>query len=112
MVTKIINLLKQDKPNDQIVDELEGTTNVFYRNLSEDDQEKMGPSEKAFYFKFAPGLLNVWMRYFLKYSPSENLSKVTVPVLAMNGKKDRQVLAKPNTKAIKKSSEIGRQQKR
>lgn len=107
MVTKIINLLKQDKPNDQIVDELEGTTNMFYRNLSEDDQEKMGPSEKAFYFKFAPGLLNVWMRYFLKYDPSEYLSKVTVPVLAMNGKKDRQVLAKPNTKAIKKALKSG-----
>lgn len=103
MVTTLLDLLKQDKSNDKVIDELESTTNMFYRNLSEEDQAKLGPSEKAFYFKFAPAFLNPWMRYFLRYNPADNLEKVTIPVLAMNGKKDRQVLAKPNTKAIKKA---------
>lgn len=107
MVTKLINLLKRDVPNDQIIDQVEATTNMFYRNLSVEDQEKMGPSEKAFYFKFAPSFLNPWMRYFLRYKPADNLQKVQVPVLAMNGKKDRQVLAKANTKAIKKALKVG-----
>lgn len=41
-----------------------------------------------------------WFRYFIKYNPAENLTKVTCPVLAINGTLDFQVPATSNLKAI------------
>lgn len=37
-----------------------------------------------------------WMRYFLAYDPTDNLSRLTCPVLALNGEKDIQVLPESN----------------
>ncbi len=37
-----------------------------------------------------------WMRYFLAYNPTENLSRLTCPVLVLNGEKDIQVLPESN----------------
>jgi len=42
-----------------------------------------------------------WVTYFLRYDPSENLGKVTCPVLAINGEKDLQVPPQENLSAIK-----------
>lgn len=44
-----------------------------------------------------------WMCYFIKYDPAPVLSKVKVPVLALNGGKDIQVQADLNLPAIKKA---------
>jgi len=46
-------------------------------------------------------VLAPWMRYFLSYDPRPTLSKVKVPVLAINGERDRQVPAKENIDAIR-----------
>jgi len=43
-----------------------------------------------------------WFRYFLAYQPSEFLSKVEAPFLALNGEKDTQVLADLNLGGIKR----------
>ena len=42
-----------------------------------------------------------WYRYFLLYDPSEYLSKVKAPFLALNGEKDTQVLADLNLNGFK-----------
>lgn len=42
-----------------------------------------------------------WMRFFITYHPSQDLAKVTCPVLAINGTKDTQVDAKKNLDIIK-----------
>ncbi len=44
-----------------------------------------------------------WFRYFIKFNPDHYLSKIKIPVLALNGSKDFQVPAKDNLAAIKKS---------
>lgn len=44
-----------------------------------------------------------WFRYFLKFNPEEYLSKVKIPVLALNGSLDMQVSAKENLAGIKNS---------
>ncbi len=41
-----------------------------------------------------------WFQYFIKYIPSENLSKIKCPVLAINGALDFQVPSTDNLKAI------------
>ena len=48
-------------------------------------------------------LTGTWFRYFMNFNPDKYLSKVTVPVLAINGSLDFQVPAKANLTAIKNS---------
>jgi hypothetical protein len=47
-------------------------------------------------------LTNPWMHFFLSYDPAPALSKVTCPVLALNGDKDTQVLVWQNLPVIEK----------
>jgi len=68
-----------------------------------DDQKLFGVSKEAFYFSMASSFFDPWMRSFLQYDPRPTLQKVKIPVLAINGKKDRQVTAKKNIKGIKKA---------
>jgi fermentation-respiration switch protein FrsA (DUF1100 family) len=44
-----------------------------------------------------------WFRYFLTYDPATALRKVTCPVLAINGEKDKQVLPSQNLPPIRKA---------
>ena len=46
---------------------------------------------------------NPWFQYFIKFNPDEYLSKVKIPVLALNGSLDLQVTAVENLKGIEKS---------
>ena len=48
-----------------------------------------------------------WMCYFIKHDPAPVLSKVKVPVLALNGAKDMQVQANLNLPAIQKALASG-----
>jgi pimeloyl-ACP methyl ester carboxylesterase len=48
-----------------------------------------------------------WFLYFMQYDPAVALSRVKCPVLAINGEKDTQVLAKQNLPAIRKALETG-----
>ena len=106
-VPKMLKLLMRDEPNDKIVDEFQGLANQFFLSLTPEDQQKIGKNEQMFYFSMAPSFLDPWMRYFLKYNPEDNLKKVQVPVLAVNGKKDVQVTAKENIKGIKSALKAG-----
>ena len=45
-------------------------------------------------------LANDWSRYLLQYQPAAALSRIRVPVLALNGALDRQVPADENLRAI------------
>ncbi len=49
-----------------------------------------------------------WFRGLLAYDPRPNLSKLTVPVLAVNGSKDLQVLAGQNLPAIRAAMSANR----
>ena len=48
-------------------------------------------------------LLIPWMKYFLALDPGQYLSQITIPVLALNGTKDLQVLHTQNLPAIEES---------
>jgi alpha-beta hydrolase superfamily lysophospholipase len=51
--------------------------------------------------QFKPAL--AWLQFFMNYDPSENLSKLTIPVLALNGDSDIQVRATENINGIKQA---------
>ncbi len=50
-------------------------------------------------------LSSLWFRYFLDYDPLPALQKVKCPVLALNGERDLQVIAKQNLALIQKTLE-------
>lgn len=50
---------------------------------------------------------NPWFRYFLKFDPAPYISKLKIPVLAINGSKDVQVIAKDNLAGWKASLQKG-----
>jgi pimeloyl-ACP methyl ester carboxylesterase len=47
--------------------------------------------------------LKPWTRYFYTYNPSDEFEKLTIPVLSLNGSKDKQVDATVNQNAIRKA---------
>ncbi len=55
--------------------------------------------------KQASQISNPWFQYFIKFNPGDYLSKIKIPVLAINGSLDLQVSAKENLAGIKKSLE-------
>lgn len=66
-------------------------------NLSVDDFHKMVFNQIA----------SPWMYNFLRYDPTPVLTKVSCPVLAINGEKDLQVPAEINLKGIEKALKNG-----
>jgi pimeloyl-ACP methyl ester carboxylesterase len=46
--------------------------------------------------KMAAALFSPWLKYFLNYNPATTLTRITIPVLALNGDKDVQVRADEN----------------
>ena len=45
---------------------------------------------------------NAWHRFFIDYDPQKDIRKVSCPVLALNGEKDKQVVAQPNVTALRR----------
>lgn len=70
---------------------------VDFSNFLSQTFPNLGPQEKSAYSQ----LTQPWMVYFLQYKPTENWSKIKIPVLALNGSLDLQVSAKPNLEVIK-----------
>ena len=42
-----------------------------------------------------------WVRYFYNYNPADEIEKLDIPVLSLNGTNDTQVVAEINQKGIK-----------
>lgn len=45
--------------------------------------------------------VNTWMNYFINYNPAPEIVKINIPVFALNGSNDIQVIAESNLKLIK-----------
>jgi hypothetical protein len=90
---EILNLIKTEKDPAVLEKKLKD-------KMAEDGLEaQLGIEIKA--------LTSPWFRFFMTYDPATALRKVTCPVLALNGEKDRQVPPKQNLPAIRKALEEG-----
>lgn len=49
-----------------------------------------------------------WIRYFYNYNPANEIEKLSIPVLSLNGTNDTQVLAEINQKGIKDALSKGK----
>ena len=64
------------------------------------EQSPGGENSKERMYAQTKSLLSPWFRFFLTYEPKDNLSKLKIPVLAIDGEHDLQVPAKENLVAI------------
>ena len=75
-------------------------------NAFQDFPKKLMPSKitkEEFVSQQVAAVTTPWWIFFLKYDPAVSLTKVTCPVLELNGDKDVQVTSKENLAAITNS---------
>lgn len=85
----------------------------FIKNYSGNDYEKdlqqfltknfAGQMDEAAIQNIQKQTSGPWFRYFVKFNPDQYLSKIKIPVLALNGSLDFQVPPKENLEAISQS---------
>lgn len=78
--------------------------NFMYQELTNNPQQNISKEEaKKIAAQQSKMLASPWFQYFIKYNPDDYLSRIKIPVLALNGSLDMQVPAKENLAGIQKS---------
>lgn len=79
--------------------------NVIAKEIEQSEEAKSLSSEKKeeIIHEQTKAVTTPWFLYFIRFNPQDYLSKIKIPVLAINGSKDVQVIAKENLEGIKKS---------
>jgi hypothetical protein len=93
-------IIKKEKDDDKAIAEIK----ALHVRLDASESAWTGSEKEAFAKKQDAQLrfmVGPWYRFFLSYDPRPTLEKVRCPVLALNGDKDTQVIAKDNLDAIK-----------
>ncbi len=98
----VYSYIKQnkDKPIEELRPKVE---KIFEKGLTyfpEEEQENFKKSGKTFENE-TKQVLTPWFIHFISFEPADYLSKVKVPVLALNGTLDLQVIAEGNLAGIK-----------
>jgi len=99
---KAIAIVTSDKSESEIEKELTTHYNDFLRPIL---TSLNVPDEKINLFieSQLKTSLKPWSRYFLQYNPADEIEKLQIPVLSLNGSKDSQVNAKINQEEIRKA---------
>jgi len=99
-VNKIIyKILENENDNAKVQQKITKSVKTYLAKKNEKDiDQKVEAIDKS----LSPKAYS-WLRFFLKSDPSKYLKKIKCPVLALNGSKDVQVIAKSNLPAIEKS---------
>lgn len=96
-----------EKNNDLAVQKMQKVYETMKAQMSEKAQKLMAAQQTQPLKQEFKMLTSPWMRYFLGFDPAVYLRKVACPVLAINGDKDCQVIAKENLPAIEKWLKAG-----
>lgn len=99
---KAIEIVTSNRSNLEIKNELTTHYNSFVRPIL---TSLHVPEEKINLFieSQLKTSLKPWSRYFLQYNPADEIEKLQMPVLSLNGTKDTQVNAKINQEGIRKA---------
>jgi uncharacterized protein len=97
--SKLYKIAMLEKDSSIAAAEIHKALDEFYNTLS-DSVRNSPENTKENLYRQTKSLLSPWFRFFLSYDPKENLSKLKIPVLAINGANDLQVPPKENLDAI------------
>lgn len=96
---RITKVIIESKSDDELKKEFNKMLRDWMNRQTEDFLKKSGfagPRAVDNINQIAANCFAPWTRYFLAYDPATTLSKITIPVLALNGSKDVQVSADEN----------------
>lgn len=96
---KIYEIAIKEKDDKKAAEKMRVLIDDYWKTLSPETIEKLG-ADKKILVQGIYQIISPWFRYFLNYDPKNVLTKITCPVLAMNGSRDLQVPAKQNLAAI------------
>ena len=99
---KLFGILKSEPDLEKAKVQLNAVFKDMFDKLTPAEQKEAGSPEKLAATTL-PQLANPWMRFFLSYDPRTDLRKIKIPVLAIYGSKDLQVIASQNLPEIKKA---------
>lgn len=100
---QIYEVIRRDEGMDEVRGIFEGRIRQQLAFISEAQIEAMGGAEAIINAQVEQQLAPMqsrWFRSFMDYDPAEDLKYLEIPVLAVFGEKDVQVLAAPNIKEI------------
>ncbi|REG89410.1 alpha/beta hydrolase family protein [Winogradskyella sediminis] len=99
---KAIAIVTSDKSEEEIKTKLTAHYNNFLRPILSNLNV---PKENinAFIDSQVNTSIKPWSRYFLQYNPADEIEKLQIPVLSLNGSKDTQVNAKINQNGIRQA---------
>ena len=97
--TKLYKIAMQEKDSSRAEAEIHKVLDEFYSTLNDSIKNSPENSKERLYAQ-TKKLLSPWFRFFLSYEPKGNLSKLKIPVLAIDGENDLQVPPKENLAAI------------
>ncbi len=106
IAVKTYDIIISEKDSAVTVEKLREVFNVSYSEMPEEEISQLGDPD-VFFNQQIKVILSPWFRYFLEYDPYPTLTKVNVPVLAINGEKDLQVPPKENLELIEKAMKEG-----
>jgi pimeloyl-ACP methyl ester carboxylesterase len=102
VMDKVYDLMASNETHQTWGDEVIAFTSTYYSSkqsgrYSEEDIER----SKRKLLASIPESSYAWMKYFVMSDPTPYFASISCPVLALNGRKDCQVLAEQNINAIK-----------
>ncbi len=103
---KIYNIIINEKDTTAAREKIKELFMQRYSEMSDQEKAQLGDGEEYFNQQMKM-LSSPWFKFFLEYDPYETLTKVKVPVLAINGEKDLQVPPKENLSLIEKALKEG-----
>ncbi|HNZ43237.1 MAG TPA: alpha/beta hydrolase [Bacteroidales bacterium] len=98
---KLYKIAKKEKDDKKATEKMRKLIDDYWKTISPDAIKNSG-IDKQVLIQSVYQVVTPWFRYFISYDPGKTLSKITCPVLAMNGSKDLQVPSAQNLKAIEK----------
>lgn len=93
---KVLSLSNRKIDSAQMNKEVKEIIKEEFPDMSDSRSESMAQN-------ISSQLLNPWSRYYMTFDPKQTLSKLKIPVLALYGSKDLQVLAKNNAPVARKA---------
>lgn len=99
---QLYEILLSENDSASVSSQLRSVFEKAYTEMT--DKEKTEIGDKDIFMSRQFGMMqSPWFKYFISYDPYETLTKVSCPVLAINGEKDLQVPPKENLNRIEKA---------
>lgn len=99
---QLYGILLSEKDSASVSSQLRDVFERAYIEMTDKEKTQIG-SKDIFMERQFSMMQSPWFKYFLAYDPYETLTKVSCPVLAINGEKDLQVPPKENLAMIQKA---------